>query len=76
MNEYERVLYTTRLVLKHQRKTQEQLAEHLGVSLITVNRHLNGKKSFSLKHFCEVAQFLNTTPSELFRGFESEALKE
>ena len=57
--------------LKNTEKTQQALAEHLGISKQEVKRIIKGKKAVSVSELSEIASFLGTTVEELLDAQES-----
>ena len=59
--------------LKNTEKTQQALAEHLGISEEEVKKIIKGKKAVSVPELSEIACFLDTTVEELLIADESSA---
>ena len=59
--------------LKNTEKTQQALAEHLGIPEQEVERIIKGKKAVSISELSEIACFLDTTVEELLDAQESPA---
>lgn len=54
--------------MARRRRTQVQLAEHLGISHVTVGRRLSGESPFTVDELVAVAQFLEVDPASLLAG--------
>ncbi len=61
----QRVSAEVRAAMGRQRRTQSQLAQHLGVSQVTVSRRLSGEVSFTVDELERVAAFLSVPLAEL-----------
>ena len=59
--------------IKNTEKTQQALAEHLGISEQEVKRIIKGKKAVSVSELSGIACFLDTTVKELLIAEESPA---
>ena len=47
--------------------TQEQLAEKIDVSTITISRIENGENAMNILTFCEIMRCLDASPEELLK---------
>lgn len=53
-----------RAEMARQKKTQEQLAEALGVNPVTASRRINGTAPFNIEEIFTVAQWLGVRPED------------
>lgn len=53
-------------ILRHQGKTQQELADALGIDQGTVSRYVNNRVLPRRKRLAEIASALNLRPSDLF----------
>lgn len=67
MDSYEQVLARLKWFVRERRKTQAELAAHLGRTPNYVSRALLGRGKLTLKEFCEIADFLGVQLNEIVK---------